>query len=249
MAGTNENIRYEKDADGIVTVTLDMAGQSANTMNAAYVPAMDWALAKLRAEEGLTGVIFASAKKTFFAGADLKHLFGAEMNAEESFAYVEDLKRPYREIEKLPVPCVAAINGAALGGGYELCLACNRRVLVDDVRAVVGLPEVTLGLLPGAGGVVRLVALLGLERALAVLLEGKPNAPQKALKLGLVDELVAAREDLIPAAKAWIRANPGARQQPWDAKGFACPGGDVNSPRLRPVIQMAPAMLMKRTRG
>ncbi|QIE56129.1 3-hydroxyacyl-CoA dehydrogenase [Pikeienuella piscinae] len=249
MSDRNEDIRYEKDSDGIVTITLDMAGQSANTMSARYLPAMDWALAKLRAEDGLTGVVFASAKKTFFAGGDLNLLGSMEKADAETLRYVEENKRPYREIEKLPVPCVAAINGAALGGGYELCLACNRRILLDDPKAVVGLPEVTLGLLPGAGGVVRLTALLGLQKALPILLEGKHHAPEQALKLGLVDEIVATREELIPAAKAWIRANPEAHQQPWDAKGFRYPGGDATSPQLRPVIQMAPAMLVKKTRG
>ncbi|MEX2520526.1 MAG: 3-hydroxyacyl-CoA dehydrogenase NAD-binding domain-containing protein [Paracoccaceae bacterium] len=249
MPDTNEDIRYEKDADGIVTLTLDMAGQSANTMSARYVPAMDRAMAKLRAEDGLTGVVFASAKKTFFAGGDLNLLGSMEKADEEALAYVEENKRPYRDMEKLGVPVVAAINGAALGGGYELCLACNRRIIVDNPKAIVGLPEVTLGLLPGAGGIVRLTALLGLEKALPILLEGKPFAPAKALKLGLVDEIVAAPEDLIPGAKAWIKANPGAHQQPWDKRGFEYPGGRSDSPRLRTLIQMAPAMLVKKTRG
>lgn len=249
MRDTNEHIRYEKDADGVVTLTIDMAGQSANTMNANYVPAMDWALAKLRAEKGLTGVVFASAKKTFFAGGDLNILGSFEKADAEVLHYVEENKRPYRDIEKLPVPVVAAINGAALGGGYELCLACNHRVLLDDPKAVVGLPEVTLGLLPGAGGVVRLTALLGLQKALPVLLEGKPHAPKKALAMGLVDELVSRREDLVPAAKAWIKANPDAAQQPWDRKGFRYPGGDTTSPAVRQAIQLSSAMLIKRTRG
>ncbi|WP_340110398.1 3-hydroxyacyl-CoA dehydrogenase NAD-binding domain-containing protein [Pikeienuella sp. HZG-20] len=249
MGAESEDIRYEKDADGIVTLTLDMAGQSANTMNARYVPAMDRVLARLRAEEGLTGVVFASAKKTFFAGGDLNILGSMTRADAETLRYVEENKRPYREIEKLPVPVVAAINGAALGGGYELCLACNRRIVVDDAKAVVGLPEVTLGLLPGAGGVVRLTALLGLERALPLLLEGKAHGPAKALKLGLVDEIVAERADLIPAAKAWIKANPGAHQQPWDAKGFVYPGGGATSPNVRLAAQVAPAMLVKKTRG
>ncbi|MFN3259144.1 MAG: 3-hydroxyacyl-CoA dehydrogenase NAD-binding domain-containing protein [Pikeienuella sp.] len=249
MGDAHEHIRYEKDADGIVTVTLDMAGQSANTMNEKYLPSMDWALAKLRAEQGLTGVVFASAKKTFFAGGDLNLLGSMETADAETLRYVEENKRPYREIELLPVPVVAAINGAALGGGYELCLACNRRIVVDDPAAVVGLPEVTLGLLPGAGGVVRLTALLGLEKALPVLLEGKPWKPAAAKAYGLVDEIVASREYLIPAAKAWIKANPSAAQQPWDRKGFSYPGGDTTHPRVRPMIMASSAMLVKKTRG
>ncbi len=248
MTETHPDIRYEKDADGIVTVTLDLSGQSANTMNARFVPAMDWAMAKLKAEEGLKGVVYASAKKTFFAGGDLNILGSmTEANA-ETLHYVEDNKRPYREIEKLPVPVVAAINGAALGGGYELCLACNRRIVADEPAAVVGLPEVTLGLLPGAGGVVRLTALLGLEKALPVLLEGKPYKPAEAKALGLVDEVVA-KADLISAAKAWIKANPAEAVQPWDRKGFRYPGGEITDPKLKGLISVAPAVLVKRTRG
>ncbi len=151
---------YEKDADGIVTVTLDMHGQSANTMNERFVPGMDEVLTRLRAEPDLAGVVFASAKKTFFAGGDLRLILGIQKADAETLHYIEENKRPYRELEKLPVPVVAAINGAALGGGYELCLACNHRVIADIPGAVVGLPEVTLGLLPGAGGVVRLTKLL-----------------------------------------------------------------------------------------
>lgn len=202
-----EDIRYEKDKDGIVTLTLDMQGQSANTMNARFVPAMDAVMARLRAEDNLKGVIFTSAKKSFFAGGDLAWLRSVEKADEETFRHIEENKRPYRELEDVPVPVVAAINGAALGGGYELCLACNRRVILDHPKAIVGLPEVTLGLLPGAGGVVRLTALLGLEKALPALLEGKTFSPKQALSLGLVDEIAADEEALLKAAKDWIMAS------------------------------------------
>lgn len=240
---------YEKDADGIVTVTLDMEGQSANTMNARYIPMMEEILGRLQAEEGLAGVVMASAKKTFFAGGDLHGLRAIESAGPESLAMFEANKAPFRAMEKLPVPFVAAINGAALGGGYEICLACNHRIVVDDPAAVVGLPEVTLGILPGAGGVVRLTKLLGLEKALPYLLEGKPAKPKQALKEGMVDEIVASRDELIPAAKAWIKANPDSHTQPWDQKGFRYPGGDALHPRVRQTIMAAPAMLYKKTRG
>lgn len=240
---------YEKDADGIVTITLDMQGQSANTMNARFVPGMTDVIAKLNAEEGLTGVVFASAKKTFFAGGDLGLILGIEKSDDETLKYIEDNKAPYRAIEKLGVPVAAAINGAALGGGYELCLACNHRVVVNDNKAVVGLPEVTLGLLPGAGGVVRLTKLLGLEKALPYLLEGKQVKPQAALKAGMVDAVVDTQDDLIPAAKAWIKANPDSHTQPWDQKGFRHPGGEVVMPKIRQIVAIAPSMLYKKTRG
>ncbi|WP_121061421.1 3-hydroxyacyl-CoA dehydrogenase NAD-binding domain-containing protein [Chachezhania antarctica] len=239
---------YEKDADGIVTITMDMQGQSANTMNDRFVPGMNDVIAKLKAEDGLKGVVFASAKKTFFAGGDLHLILG--LTAEDPlFEYLEANKAPYRELEKLPVPVVSAINGAALGGGYELCLASNYRVVVNSPKAVVGLPEVTLGLLPGAGGVVRLTKLLGLEKALPYLLEGKQARPDAALKAGMVDEIVETEADLIPAAKAWIKANPDSHTQPWDEKSFRYPGGDTTAPKNRQIIQASSAMLYQKTRG
>ncbi len=240
---------FEKDADGIVTVTMDMPGQSANTMSDAYDGFMSETISRLETEEGLTGVIFASAKNTFFAGADLNSILSTGTTTEDFFNYIETSKGYFRRIEKLPVPVVAAINGAALGGGYELCLACNHRIVVDNPKAIVGLPEVTLGLLPGAGGVVRLTALLGLEKALPRLLEGKPAKPADALKEGMVDEIVATEEDLVPAAKAWIKANPGNAAQPWDQKGFKYPGGNADAPNIRMTATVAPTLLFKRTRG
>jgi 3-hydroxyacyl-CoA dehydrogenase/enoyl-CoA hydratase/3-hydroxybutyryl-CoA epimerase len=240
---------WDQDADGIVTVTLDASGKSANTMNAAWASAMTEIVAKLRGATRLKGVVLASAKKTFFAGGDLDEMMASRQSAQDLFEMIERNKGLLREIEKLPVPVVAAINGAALGGGYEICLARNRRIVVDQPSAVVGLPEVTLGLLPGAGGVVRLTALIGLEAALTYLHEGASVPPQKALAAGLVDEIVASKEELIPAAKAWIKANPGAYEQPWDRKGFRYPGGDADSPKVRNVVRMAPTMLYARTRG
>jgi 3-hydroxyacyl-CoA dehydrogenase/enoyl-CoA hydratase/3-hydroxybutyryl-CoA epimerase len=243
------DFKYEKDADGIVTITMDMQGQGANTMNAAYLPAMNGVIEKLHAEQDLKGVVFASAKKTFFAGGDLNDLLKVERADEAAFAMVERNKAPYRALEKLPVPVVAAINGAALGGGFELCLACNRRIVVNAPHAVVGLPEVTLGLLPGAGGVVRLTALIGLEKALPLLLEGRQLRPADALKQGLVDEIVPTVTELVPAAKAWIKANPGAHSQPWDQKGFKYPGGGAVAPNIRQIAAAAPMMLVNKTRG
>src|ERR1700738_4688852 len=236
------DFKYEKDADGIVTITMDMQGQGANTMNAAYLPAMSGVIEKLHAEQDLKGVVFASAKKTFFAGGDLNDLLKVERADEATFAMVERNKAPYRALEKLPVPVVAAINGAALGGGFELCLACNRRIVVNAAHAVVGLP-------PGAGGVVRLTALIGLEKALPLLLEGKQLRPAEALKQGLVDEIVPTLEELVPAAKAWIKANPGAHTQPWDQKGFKYPGGGAVAPNIRQIATLAPMMLVNKTRG
>lgn len=241
--------KYEKDSDGIVTITMDMDGP-VNAMNNQYREAMGETVAKLEKEEGLAGVVLASAKSTFFAGGDLKEILSAEPEkVEEVFEGIEDTKGQLRRLEKLPIPVVAAINGAALGGGFEICLACNYRVVVDRPDAVVGLPEVQLGVLPGGGGVVRMVNLLGLQAALPYLLEGKKLRPAKALQAGLVGELVAANDDLVSAAKAWIKANPEAGAQPWDQKGFRIPGGKADSPKLQPILQAASAMLYQKTRG
>lgn len=247
MSGFN----YHKDSDGIVTVTMDMHGP-VNTMDADYPAAMGGALDRLEQETDLRGVIFASAKKTFFAGADLKALIAVEPGSEnELFAQTEATKQLLRRIEKLPVPVAAAINGAALGGGYEICLACNRRIIWDDRIAEVGLPEVTLGLLPGAGGVVRLTNLLGLERALPFLLEGKKLRGAEAVTAGLADASVAERTDLIPAAKAWILEQaPGeGALQPWDRKGHKVPHGDVRNPKIAQIAMVAPHKVRQKTRG
>tara|TARA_R110001599_G_scaffold39444_20_gene120697 strand:- start:19940 stop:22087 length:2148 start_codon:yes stop_codon:yes gene_type:complete len=244
--------KYEKDADGIVTVTMDMTG-SVNAMNEEYRVAMDETLQKLEAENGLTGVVIASAKKVFFAGGDLNDLLAAKPGDEAEFmAEGERVKSGLRRLERLPVPVVAAINGAALGGGFELSLACNHRVALNDRSVQLGLPEVSLGLLPGGGGVVRMVNLLGLEKALPYLLEGTRIDPAAGLKAGLIDELVDSREALVPAAKAWIAAQQDSAEaalQPWDRKGFRIPGGNASSPHIAQLITLAPAMLRKKTRG
>ncbi|HEX4937774.1 MAG TPA: enoyl-CoA hydratase-related protein, partial [Candidatus Kapabacteria bacterium] len=173
-----DHIRYEKDSDNIVVLTMDMVGQSANTMNLNYQQAMDACLDRLEKEEKLAGVVITSAKKTFFAGGDLNDLIKASPEVAEAFMNGTLLvKKQLRRIEKLKAPVVAAINGAALGGGYEICMACNHRIAINDAKTKIGLPEVTLGLLPGAGGVVRLTRMLGLEAAAPFLMEGKQVSP------------------------------------------------------------------------
>jgi len=244
--------RYERDNDSIVTVTMDMTGP-VNAMNAEYHGAMNETVAKLEAEKGLTGVIFASAKKVFFAGGDLNDLVKADPEqAEEFFNSTEEMKAGLRRIEKLPVPVVAAINGAALGGGYELCLACNYRIAFDHKSVQIGLPECSLGLYPGGGGVVRLTKLIGVEKALPYILESKRLIPSKALAAGMIDQLVETLDELVPAAKAHILASKGdelAAVQVWDRKVYRVPGGAINSPRNAQLATMAPAMLSQKTRG
>ncbi|MFT6285674.1 MAG: 3-hydroxyacyl-CoA dehydrogenase/enoyl-CoA hydratase/3-hydroxybutyryl-CoA epimerase [Alcanivorax sp.] len=243
---------YQKDEDGIVTITMDMTGP-VNAMNEEYRVAMAETVQRLEQEDNLTGVVFASAKKVFFAGGDLNELLMITKDGAGEFMQSINLaKSEFRRLEKLPVPVVAAINGAALGGGFELCLACNHRIAWNNKAVQIGLPEVGLGLLPGGGGIVRMVNLVGLERALPYLLEGKKIAPVKALDEGMIHQLVANLEDLVPAAKAWILGNkdmPEAAVQPWDTKGFKIPGGNASSPKLAQTIMAAPVMLRQKTRG
>jgi len=243
-------IRYEKGQDGIVVLTLDMPGQSANTMNGAYREAMAATVQRLEAEkDDLAGVVITSAKKTFFAGGDLNELIKVDKaHAKDFYDGVLVLKAQLRRLETLGKPVVAAINGAALGGGWEICLACHYRVALDDKSVQLGLPEVTLGLLPGGGGVVRMVRMLGLEKALPYLLEGKKVRPQQALLAGLVNELAADRDELLAKSRAWILANPDAKQ-PWDNKGYQIPGGTPSSPKVAQMLAIAPSILRSKTQG
>ncbi len=243
---------YEKDADGIVTITMDMAGP-VNSMVPEFTPMLDETVDRLQAEEGLVGVVLTSAKSTFFAGGDLNGLCQVDdSNVEEFFLGVEEIKRVFRRMEKMPVPFVAAINGAALGGGLELALACNYRIAWQDRAVQIGFPEVTLGLLPGGGGVVKGIYLMGLLGANEYLLEGKRVTPEKALEAGLINETVATLDELVPRAKAYIlenKDNDAAAVQPWDTKGYKIPGGSINNPAVAQMVPVATAMLRQKTRG
>ena len=246
-------IKWDKGEDGIVVLTLDDPNQSANTMNAAYAASMAATVDRLEAEkDDIKGVVLTSAKKTFFAGGDLNDLRQAtkEQSAEIS-GFVRDGKAVLRRLETLGKPVVAAINGAALGGGLEICLACHHRVIVDDSSAVVGFPEVQLGLLPGAGGVVRSVRMLGIVDALMqLLLQGQRLRPAKAKELGVVDEVVSSVDELVPAAKAWIEAQGEEfAGQPWDQKGYKLPGGTPSNPKLAMNLPAFPSNLRKQIKG
>jgi 3-hydroxyacyl-CoA dehydrogenase/enoyl-CoA hydratase/3-hydroxybutyryl-CoA epimerase len=245
-------IKWDSDADGIVTLTLDDPTGSANVMNEHYQESMHRCVERLVAEkDSITGVVITSAKKTFFAGGDLKGIIQiTPENAGEAFTTVENVKRDLRALETLGVPVVAAINGAALGGGLEIALACHRRIAADVKGSQIGLPEATLGLLPGGGGVTRTVRMLGIQNAFVnVLSQGTRFNPKKAKDAGLVDELVDSVEDVVPAAKAWIKANPEAHTQPWDAKGYKMPGGSPSSPALAAILPSFPSLLRTQLKG
>ncbi|WP_305070579.1 enoyl-CoA hydratase-related protein [Micromonospora tarensis] len=193
-----DTIRYDRGADGIVTLTLDDPTQSANTMNRAYAASMSAVLDRLEAEPDLAGVMVTSAKSTFFAGGDLPEMIRATRADAPALAeLLGTIKRDLRRLETLGRPVVAAVNGSALGGGLEITLACHHRIALDVPDSRLGLPEVTLGLLPGAGGVTRTVRMLGLAEALTtVLLTGRRMRPADALAAGLVDEVVGTEAEL-----------------------------------------------------
>jgi 3-hydroxyacyl-CoA dehydrogenase/enoyl-CoA hydratase/3-hydroxybutyryl-CoA epimerase len=244
-----KTIRYEL-AGGIATLTFDEPGSPVNTMCLQWQEDLTAAVQQvLEDQEQIRGIVLASAKSTFFAGADLKGTMRLKPeDAPRVFREVEQCKKNFRTLETLGKPVVACLNGSALGGGWEVALIAHYRVAVDNARTQFGLPEVTLGLIPGASGVTKMTRLLGLMGAQPFVLESKLFSPREALELGLVQELVPADADLRTAALAWIEANSKA-QQPWDAKDYRMPGGTPSSPKIAGALAVAPAMLKQKTRG
>ena len=242
-------IQYLKNDDGIIILTLDSPNQSANTMNADFRVALENIVSKLKSETSITGIIFRSAKKTFFAGGDLDELIQARLeDATPFFEMIQKMKAEFRYIETLGVPVVAALNGTALGGGWEIALGCHARIALNDPKTKFGLPEVTLGLLPGGGGIVRMVRLLGLQNAFPFLMEGKQFGVDKAKSLGLIQDIAETPEELMDKAIAWVKEHPKS-QQPFDVKGYKIPGGDPKTPAVAQMLAIAPAMLRDKTKG
>ncbi|MER6347386.1 3-hydroxyacyl-CoA dehydrogenase NAD-binding domain-containing protein [Streptomyces sp. NPDC001595] len=247
----SRTIRWEEDTTGVVTLVLDDPDQSVNTMNEAFIDSLDAVVDRLESHrDTLRGVVVTSAKSSFFAGGELRDLIAVTpATAERSFEAGMRVKRALRRLETLGRPVVAALNGAALGGGYEIALACHHRVVLDRPAARVGLPEVTLGLLPGGGGVVRTVRMFGIADALQkVLLEGTQYGPEAALRAGLVDEIAADPAELLAKARAFIDAHPESAQ-PWDTPGYRIPGGTPAHPALAARLPALPALLRKKLGG
>jgi 3-hydroxyacyl-CoA dehydrogenase/enoyl-CoA hydratase/3-hydroxybutyryl-CoA epimerase len=250
MSHTN-TIRWEDAGDGVVNLVLDDPNQSANTMNADFGASLTAAVDRLEAEkESIKGVVITSAKKTFFAGGDLKDMIKAtKADAPAIAAQVRGIKADLRRLERLGRPVVSLVNGAALGGGLEITLATHHRVVVNSPKIKLGLPEVTLGLLPGGGGVTRVIRMLGIANGLMqVLLQGQQMRPDKAKEIGLVSELVDSPDDLLAAGKRFIAENPEA-VQPWDVKGYKIPGGTPSNPKLAANLPAFPSNLRKQLKG
>ncbi|MBX9586448.1 MAG: enoyl-CoA hydratase/isomerase family protein [Gammaproteobacteria bacterium] len=242
-------IRYTKDSDDIVTLQFDLHG-SVNKIDLVFIEEFGKALDQLEKEDNtIKGVIITSAKDSFIAGADLKAILSLTKKMAADFLYVISLfKSLLRRLEKLSIPVVAAINGSALGGGIEFTLACHHRIAINAPSIQLGLPEITLGLAPGGGGIVRLIHLLGAEYAIPYILSGCILSPPEALKKGLINELANDRKELMQKAKAWIQNNPHA-QQPWDMPDHKIPGGDMRNPKMVQWIAATTASIVKKTCG
>lgn len=225
-------LHYKVDEDGIASIIWDMQDRPMNVLSPEARTVFVEALDKAIADPAVRGLLISSARDEFIAGADLT--FVQTLRGADPLVVMQrmsPMRDALRRLEKSGKPSVAAIGGTALGGGLELCLACSRRIAADRDDAIFGLPEVTLGLLPGAGGTQRLVRMLGVEKALPLMLEGRRLNPQAAFDLGVVDEL-APREALLERGRAWLLAQDGPANQPWDRPGFKLPGAAPDSPVL-----------------
>ena len=235
-----ENFKLDVDAEGIALVTWDMPGRSMNVINLSVIEELSKIVEQVAADAAVKGAVVTSGKDTFCAGADLTLLEsltrmftemaknqGEEAAATLLFAESRKLSQLYRRIETCGKPFVAAINGTALGGGFELCLACHQRIAADNDKTRLGLPEIKIGLFPGAGGTQRVARMMAASDALQFLLKGDQLRLSRAKAMKLVDAVVPAA-DLLKAAKDWIKAN-GKAKAPWDVEGFRLPGGLVYS--------------------
>lgn len=246
-----EAIRVTQDDDGVLLITLDMPGRSANVLNDELSEPFAALLQRIEDDDSVTGMILTSAKKDFLVGADIDHLYEITDPA-EAVRLADAYKMLLRRLETCGKPLVAALNGSALGGGMEMALACHHRIAVDSPKLKVGFPEVKLGLLPGGGGTQRLPRLIGIQAALPLLTEGKELRPDKAKQQGVIDELAEDKNDLIERARKWIAGqieNKIKPVQPWDKRDFKWPGGDSKSPANAQMWAVAPAMLNQRIHG
>lgn len=241
-------IQYELTPDGIAIFTLNNPDKSANVINKAFGDILLAFIERAKSDANVKGIIITSAKKTFMAGGDLVYLYNLRHNANAVFSEAESLKALLRRLETIGKPVVAAINGTALGGGYELALACHYRIALNEPTLRIGLPEVSLGLLPGAGGLTKLARLIGLQAAFPYLIEGKKVNVATALRDGLIHALAADTNDLMLQARTWIAQHPRARQT-WDDNDYRMPGGDPRKPQIAQMLSIAPAMLVQKTQG
>ncbi|QMW01763.1 3-hydroxyacyl-CoA dehydrogenase NAD-binding domain-containing protein [Spirosoma foliorum] len=257
-------INYTLDQD-IAIISWEMTSSPMNVLNDESIPQFEAALQRAFADDSVKGLIITSAKPEFVAGADLKMILrNNDKDPAEMLKVSSELNRVFRSIETSGKPTVAAINGTALGGGYEICLACHHRVALNNPKTVIGLVEVTIGLLPGAGGTQRLPRMLGIQTALPLILEGKKVGVQEAKNLGMVDDIANSPAEMLEKARAWIAANGTSAQpkplKPWDEvdrktgkivgkDNFKVPGGNIQSVVGAQTFGAGTAMLMDKTKG
>ena len=234
------------DSDGIAVIKWNIPDRPVNVMNETTMAGFRDEVEKAIADEAVKGVVIASAKDDFIAGADIDG-FLEDLSVEALLPQFLMFDKVGRLMETCGKPFVAAINGHALGGGFETALCCHYRIAADNPKARIGLPEIGLGVLPGGGGTQRIPRMLGLQAGLKMLLDGRKHTVAEAAKMGIVDEVVRP-EDLLDAAKKWALDNPDATQ-PWDRKGFRIPGGDVQSPTGMQLFPAANAMGRERSFG
>jgi 3-hydroxyacyl-CoA dehydrogenase/enoyl-CoA hydratase/3-hydroxybutyryl-CoA epimerase len=239
-------VTFEQGSDGILVATMNLPGRPMNVLADALVEGLAAIPAKL-ADPAVKGLILTSGKSDFCAGADLDRLV-KWTKPEEPFEGSKALKKVLRAIETQGKPVVAAINGHALGGGFEIALACHARIAIDDPKLKLGQPEVKLGLLPGGGGTQRLLRLVGMQQAMQICGEGGDITVAKAKAMGLLADVAKNRDELMAKARAWIAANPKAAA-PWDQPKFKIPGGDSRSPGVVQMLAIAPSIASAKSYG
>ena len=247
MAIDNNILSFQMDGD-IAIITMDNKNESTNLFSFDFIQNFIEVSNQLIADDAVKGVILQSAKSMFMAGADLKQLEKPITDKEEFVNNALQMHKSFREIEKGGKPFVALINGHALGGGLELACLCHHRIVVNNPKTKIGFPEIQVGLFPGGGGTIKAPYLMGIQNGLMAVLQGTNHSPEKALKAGLVHQVVDSADALIPAAKEWIAANP-KPVQPWDDKKYRIPGGGLMSPAGAQVMMGGIGNLRKMTHG
>ncbi len=245
-----ETLRYRLADSGVAYITIDVQERPVNVLTPELHLEIGKVAEQLAADESAVGAVLHSGKPSFMAGGDLSRIvnyYAMNRTAEEAYSQSRIFTESLRKLETCGKPVAAAINGNALGGGLELALACHYRVVLDDPGVLLGLPEVTLGLLPGGGGTQRLPRLIGLKQASSLILSGRNVAPAEALELGFVDQLAPA-DDLLKEAERWV-LEKGFAEQPWDRRGFRIPGGaKLNDMNIGRLFQVSTAKISARYR-
>jgi 3-hydroxyacyl-CoA dehydrogenase/enoyl-CoA hydratase/3-hydroxybutyryl-CoA epimerase len=246
-----ENFKIDVDADGIALITFDVPNRSMNTLTSGVMKEIPQWVETVKSDDAIKGVVLTSGKASgFCAGADLGDMAAGMLGGSDLQAAFDAgwrLNGALRALETCGKPVAAAINGLALGGGLELTLACHYRVVGDNSKIQLGLPEIKVGLFPGGGGTQRLTRLIGVQAAMTAMTAGSSWRPNDAKSAGVVHEVVAAGTE-VEAAKAWIK-NGGKAGQPWDVKGFKIPGGGPYHPAGIQNFLVGNAMIRKQTYG